>query len=501
MLADTLIVESGPGEVRGAVLALGRVWEVDHFRTAAPNCFGAVYRARIAHVDRGLNAAFVELGDGWTRHGFLRARDAGPGSQGSKSARIQQIVQEGATIIVQIVGGNPTRTPNVGDRLVAERVKGPSVSAGVTFKARNFDYLPNRRELGLLDIRGGNLTPVATSVVDERLRGRLADLLQAGEGLRLTPDFATSAADADAEPLIAELTEDLAAVRRRWHEAKDRAAALAAPGCIVEAPGPIAQILDEYAHQGLARIVVSAPSDLKAARDWAATRMPDLVARIELGPTGGSPFADHEIDADIESALSPRAEFGRGGVLLFEPGETLTAIDVNSGGQSGKAGRQPLDVNMDAVPEIARQIRLRALAGPIVVDFLKMSRAADRDAVAASFVQNMAGDPAQCHVAGFSPLGHLELTRQRRKPTLAERLEAPASPRGPSAEAACYAALRRASTLGAPVAGLTVSVAMAELLTGPLAAAVEEAGRRVGRPLRIDTDVGLRASDYHLVED
>lgn len=476
MLTDTLLIEAGPGEVRGAALAGGRLWEIDHFREIAPDCMGAVHRGRVRRIDPGLNAAFVELGGGWTKDGLLRARDAGP--KGGPR-RIQQIVQEGATVIVQISGGNATRVAGASDA-----GKGPAVTTAVALKSAFFDYLPNRRGLVMNSDRS-------------RLQDRLEDILQTGEGLRLSPTFEAELGDAEEQDsdgedaLLSRLREDLAAARRHWNEIKDRVAALEGPDCIAPGPGPVARFLGDHAHGALTQVIVGDPASLKAARDWADAFMPDLAARIAVPRPGTSPFADHEIDGEIEACLESRATFGNGGNLVIEAGETLTAIDINSGGTVGRAGRQEMDVNLAAVAEIARQIRVRALAGPIVIDFLKMPRAADRDRLAQAMEEAVSGDPVRTHIAGFSPLGHLELTRSRRKPSLAERLLAPNRMPYLSTEAACYAALRQVAVPGAIAGGgpvLHVSPDMEKMLLGPLAEALAEAGRQVGQALRVEAD-------------
>ena len=110
------------------------------------------------------------------------------------------------------------------------------------------------------------------------------------------------------------------------------------------------------------------PSDPAAAlRRWQDSR-PDLSGSVELWREAGTPVAALGIEAAIEAALAPRMTLPGGGEILFEPGETLTAIDVNSRGFAGKPGSAADELNFLAAAEIARQLRLRALAGTIVID-------------------------------------------------------------------------------------------------------------------------------------
>ena len=481
------------------MLASGRLCQVDHFRDLAPSRLGAVYRGTVRRVDPGLNAAFVELGGGWSRDGLLRARDAGP-KGGPK--RIQQIVQEGAALIVQITGGNAAQVrPGDAASDLGDAAKGPAVSAAITLSHGQFDYLPNRR--GLV------LAPEAelTAVDRDRLNKLLGDLLQAGEGLKLAAPAARAYADARLEggsaerAWTAQIAKGLGELRRHWHAAKQVAASSDRPTEIGPAPGPVAQFLGLHAHQGVERIVAGDAQLLGAANEWAREFWPQLAPMIQRAAPDRDLFEANDIDTEIEAALNSRVSFADGANLVIETGETLTAVDVNSGGRAGKAGRQALDINRLAVAEIARQLRLRAISGPVVIDLLKMPRAADRELVADAMAQAVGDDPARCHIAGYSPLGHLELTRQRRGPSLAERMsDAPAQP-GLGIEAACYSALRQATRPGrVPPGGrvLRVSAQLERLLNGPLRAAVDDAGTRIGAALKIEVAAHLHgpAFDY-----
>ena len=113
--------------------------------------------------------------------------------------------------------------------------------------------------------------------------------------------------------------------------------------------------------------------------------------------------------------------------MLFEPGETLCAVDIDSaraGGRQGRAPRRPVEVNLEAAPAIAQQLRLRNIAGAVVIDFVTMRSAYDRDKVQAALAEALANDPVPTQIYGFTRLGLFELTRARRGPTLAAQLEA-----------------------------------------------------------------------------
>jgi Rne/Rng family ribonuclease len=215
--------------------------------------------------------------------------------------------------------------------------------------------------------------------------------------------------------------------------------------------------------------------------------------------SGAAPLFEAEgLEEAIEALLRPRVELPDGGSLLIEPGETLTAIDVNAGRHDGRGGAaaQARAVNLAAVPEIARQLRLRALSGLIVVDFLAMKGPEDRKAVAAALRQAVASDPEPCQVFGTSPSGLLEMTRRRGRAPLHEVLCRPCgldgSGREKTPETLAFEALRltvaRARGQAVSRIVLRAAPAVAAVLAGPQAAALAAVEQRLGRPIEIVAD-------------
>jgi ribonuclease G len=128
-----------------------------------------------------------------------------------------------------------------------------------------------------------------------------------------------------------------------------------------------------------------------------------------------------EIEADVAAALEPRVDLPSGGWLLFEPGKTLSVIDVNSGTAQGSTGeRLWLKIDLEAAREIARQLRLRHIGGIVVIDFIDLEAALQRRQVSEALRQAVAGDWEPCWVGTMSRLGLVEMTRRRSGPTLSE---------------------------------------------------------------------------------
>lgn len=264
---------------------------------------------------------------------------------------------------------------------------------------------------------------------------------------------------------------------------------LKAPARLDAGAGPLQDLL---AAEKPARVVcddLAVLQDLKAAGVEA-----DCILYTESRPL----FEAEDLEAEVEDLLSPRAALPGGGFLLIEPGQTLTAIDVNAGRSSSHGGpaAQARMVNLVAVPAIARQLRLRALSGLIVIDFLAMKASDDRKAVAAALREAVASDPEPCQVFGLSPSGLLEMTRRRGRMPLHELLCRPCgfagSGREKTPETLAYEVLRHvaAEALGKAVGGVTLRVApaTAAALEGPQAAALAAVERRLGRRVAVVAD-------------
>ena len=328
------LIDGWPGETRAAVL----VPEADGGETLAdlmilradrPTLTGNVYLGRVTAVDRGLNAAFVEIG--LERPGLLPLKAA-------------KDVQEGVSVTVRIV-----REPSPG--------KGAKLASASDVPA--------------FDAPSGNGKP------PQRL--------------------------AKGAPLV-----DL--LRR------------ADPGTI---------LVEGVRH-----------------RDMLAEAAPELLDRLR-GHTGPrSLFEQAGLNAEIDRLLDPDVPLPGGGQLRIEPVRTLTAIDVDAGSTDARGGRagQALDVNLRAAREIARQVRLRALSGLIVVDFLDLETKSDRQQVAGALETAFADDPVATGVSPMRASGLVEIARQRARPPLHEILSEPVGRAGRVADTAtlAYDLLRRA---------------------------------------------------------
>lgn len=378
-MATEVYVSALPGELRAAVLQDGALDDLLILREDQPVQFGDRFLARVRRFDKGLDAAFVDLG--LERDGLLPSNEVPEG-----------IPPEGAALPVYVK-------------------RAPSADKGARVSARMTDLEPAELE--------GVKAPARLLGGKSHLQG----LLHAARPERVVTDDA-----------------------------------------------------------GLLQA-------LKSGGQGA-----DFVLHSDPRPL----FEVAGVEEQLEALLTPRVDLPEGGFLLVEPGQTLTAIDVNAGRSDARGGAaaQARAVNLAAVPEIARQLRLRALSGLIVVDFLAMKPPEDRKAVAAALRQAVAADAEPCQVFGMSPSGLLEMTRRRGRPPLHELLCRPCglagSGREKTPETLAYEALRRtvAEALGKVVTTITLRVApeTAAALAGPQAAARAAVEQRLGRSVAVVAD-------------
>ena len=384
---DRLICHVMPNAFLMALVAAGRLVELQIVRRDRPTRVESVFLGRLERVMPELDAAFVDIGIG--RSGFLRAEDR---------AGVDDWPAPGAPLLVQV-------------RNDAEGEKGPRVSMNLAVTGRYLVYHPVGSGVSFSRRINGESER-------ERLRGHVEDLLEGGIVLR------TAAAGAGPEVLRA----DAAQIMERWEAIRAQAFSAQPPADLsARIPGerdPITRALRDHG-ASLEEVILDERGMARALQDEMDRLGEKIRVRWHNGPMPA--FDIDDVEGQIDTALAPRIVLESGVEVLFEPGETLTAVDVDSGsagGRQGRAPRRPVEVNLEAAPAIAQQLRLRNIAGAVVIDFVTMRSTYDRDKVQAALAEALAEDPVPTQLYGFTRLGHFELTRARRGATLAAQLEA-----------------------------------------------------------------------------
>ena len=385
---DRLICHVLPHAFLLALTADGRLVELRIARRDRPSPVESIFLGRLERVMPELGAAFVDIGIG--QSGFLRAEDR---------AGVDDWPPAGAPVLVQVRSDGE------------DGGKGPRLSMDIAITGRYLVYHPMGSSVRFS-------RRIEGEAERERLAGHVRDLLEGGLVLR------TAAAGAPGDLLRA----DAVRVLERW-EALRRHALDAPPPADLTArmPGerdPIERALRDHG-ASLEELIIDDRGRARRLQDELERRQETIRVRWHGGPM--PVFDIDDVASQIDTALARRIALPSGVEVLFEPGETLVAIDVDSaaaGGRQGRAPRRPVDINLEAAPAIAQQLRLRNLGGPVIIDFVTMRSAYDRDKVQAALAQALVDDPVPSQLYGFTRLGLFELTRARRGATLAAQLEA-----------------------------------------------------------------------------
>ena len=401
-----LLVNASPPETRVALMEDGRVVEVLHERRGRQGLVGNVYLGRVHRVLPGMQAAFVSIG--LERDAFLYVEDAAPtarefdfgeddgesdggGAESSDRPRIDDLVKEGQEIVVQV------RKDPLG-------AKGPRVTSSISLPGRNLVFLPNAREIG-----------VSRRLTDDAERERLRGILQglSAEGGFIARTAAAGKSAAELEPDRSYLTALAARIEKRRESS--------APPALIHRELDLAlRSLRDLVADDVETIRVDEPATRDRVVEFLESVAPALARRVELHDEPTPLFERFGVEAEIENALKSRVGLPSGGSIVIHQTEALVAIDVNTGRY---VGREDLEetvfaANMEAVPEIARQIRLRDLGGLLVVDFIDMEDPEHRRTVFEAFEAELARDRARTRVLQISEFGLVEITRQRSRGNL-----------------------------------------------------------------------------------
>jgi ribonuclease G len=365
-------------------------------RRGARSIVGNIYKGRVDNVLAGLEAAFVDIG--LEKNGFLHVDEIvlpgveaprrGRGS-GRENRQITDMLKPGQEIVVQVVK-DPLKT------------KGARLSMDLTIAGRYMVYAPFGEGVG-----------VSRRLDDserDRLRKEAAKLELKGAGAIIrTAAQGAKRADLDRELLyLFKLNEVL----------QKRVAESPAPSLVFQEADLSVRVVRDIFSASFERAVVDDPKQHHRLVSFFSRTAPELVDHVELWDDDSRPlFEAFGVEDVLASTLSRRVDLPSGGYLMIDYAEALTVIDVNSGSFTGRGKGARLEdtitkTNLEAAEEVVRQLRLRDIGGIIVIDFIDMARARNRDAVLKSLRKSLDEDRTKTFVVEISPLGLVEMTRQ-----------------------------------------------------------------------------------------
>jgi len=440
-MSKTMLIDAAHAEETRVAIVEGRqVEEFDFESRAKRQLRGNIYLAKVVRVEPSLQAAFVEYGG--NRHGFLAFNeihpdyyqipvadrealmrdDSGDDEDDNHHARedndgdavddeedaveeelarrkrrlmrkykIQEVIRRRQIMLVQVVKeerGN----------------KGAALTTYLSLAGRYGVLMPNTA-------RGGGISRKITTVTD---RKRLKSVVQ---GLDVPQGMGLIVRTAGAKRTKAEIKRDYEYLLRLWENIRDNTLHSIAPALIYEEEDLVKRAIRDMYDKDLEGIWVEGEAGYKEARDFMRMLMPSQAKKVFPYREPAPLFVKHKIEDHLAQIYSPIVPLRSGGYLVINQTEALVAIDVNS----GKATRErnieatALKTNMEAAEEAARQLRLRDLAGLIVIDFIDMDEGKNNRAVEKILKDSLKDDRARIQMGKISGFGLMEISRQRRR--------------------------------------------------------------------------------------
>ncbi len=375
-----------------------RVAELYIERKGNRSIVGNVYKGKVDNVLPGLEAAFVDIG--LDKNGFLHADDLvfpgvevarrGRSGRGAgKGKRITELLKPGQEILVQAIK-DPLKT------------KGPRLSMQLSIAGRYLVYVPQGEGVG-----------VSRRLEDkerDRLR-RAAQKIDMGEGGVIVRTAAQGATREDFEREIKYLHKLHDVLQQRGKETQ-------APAMVFQEADLSVRVARDIFSGEFEKAIVDDEKQHHRLQSFFNRTAPELLDRLESYDDKDEPlFEKYGVEDAIQSVLKRRVDLPSGGYLMIDYAEAMTVIDVNSGSFTGRGKGAKLEdtitkTNLEAAEEVVSQLRLRDIGGIIVIDFIDMARARNRDTVLKTLRKSLDEDRTKTYVVEISPLGLVEMTRQ-----------------------------------------------------------------------------------------
>ncbi len=420
LLGNEIIVNRTGRETRLAVMEHGQLAELHIDRGDKGGVVGNVYLGRVVRVLPGMQAAFVEIG--LERAAFLYAGDIYPQfvedggveekepddpemtvaeSKPSSKPRtghppIQDLVREGQEILVQIAK-DPIGT------------KGARITTHITLPGRYMVFMPTVDHVG-----------ISRRIDRDKERRKLRDFVEKNrpEGAGFIVRTVCQG-----KPMSA-IKQDMDYLIATWNKIKEGMENARAPKCIHADHGLVLRVVRDAFNENVDRMVIDDRDVFQRVHSFMGDFMPALKERVQLYRGKEPIFDTFGIETEISRSLGHKVWLKSGGYLVIDHAEALTAIDVNSGKFVGSSSLEDttLAINLEAAKEIVYQLRLRNIGGLIILDFIDMEKAANRERVYRALEEELRQDRARTNVLKISDLGLVEMTRKRVQENLVQSI-------------------------------------------------------------------------------
>lgn len=406
-----IIVNAEKLETRVAVVENGRVEEFLVEHPAEDRLVGSIFKGRIQNLEHDLQAAFVDIG--LKKNAFLHYWDMIPDDdsrldeddENARPSRRKRVSNEeinkrfppGTEIVVQVTKG-PIST------------KGPRVTANLSLPGRYLVMMP-----------GTHLRGVSRKIGDAKERQRLKKIL---DRMPL-PDNAglivrTVGSNANQRSFV----RDLRNLMESWNELQENIQKLPAPACVYQEPDLVERVVRDWLTEEIDCVTIDDLDSYNRIRNVAGRISRRAKGMIRHYDGHLAIFEHYGVERQIEETYRRKVNLKSGAYLVIEETEALISIDVNTGRHRGKGSQEDaiLEVNLEAVEEVARQLRLRNIGGLVVLDLIDMKSRKHQNTVYKAMKQALRRDRARTNVLQISELGLMEMTRQRQEESLLSKM-------------------------------------------------------------------------------
>lgn len=499
-MTTDLLINVTREESRVALLEGGQVVELYIERKRDASIVGNIYKGKILKILPGMQSAFVDIG--LEKAAFLYVSDIMTDMEEyytafleevpeeleseklgriHKTLPIEELIQEGQELLVQ-VSKDPIGT------------KGARVTSYITIPGRYVVLMPNVDHIG-----------ISKRIEDETTRSNLktfaTQIKPKGFGIIMR----TVCEGASYE----EIQHDLDFLMLLWKTIQEKKENVSAPSLLYNDLDLIFRSVRDFMKHEVERLVIDSAEEFEKIKAFANTYFPNLVDRIELHNSKEPLFDAFGIELDISRALGRKVWLKSGGYIIIDQTEAMTVIDVNTGKFVGKESLEDtiLKTNIEAVKEIAYQIRLRNLGGIIIIDFIDMERLENREKVFNAFVDAMKKDRAKNTIYTISELGIIQMTRKRVRESLGRVLceQCPyCEGKGfiKSARTVTYEIFRKLKKMLLPHKSnvmIKVNPIVAELLSDEERHGIEDIEKTFGIKIIIKDEYKLHQENYEII--
>jgi ribonuclease G len=438
-----IIINSTLQEARVALLENDSLAEIHIERAQQRSIAGNIYKGKVARVLPGMQAAFVDIG--LEKAGFIHVSDlfGGPLPSGlfedeehdlSEDVLEEDHLEEDPPALSETTappsgrGRHERFTPHIP---LEERIKknqeilvqvtkeplgtkGSRLTSHISLPGRHLVYTPTVNHIG-----------VSRRIADGKERKRLRDIVQ-----ELRPPEGGFIVRTACEGLTKkEMQDDMKFLLKLWSGIAKKSETVSAPALLHDDMDITLRIIRDLFTADVQEVVIDTPQDYERVKEFVATFLPRLTNRIKLHDRPEPIFDYYNIEAQITKALDRRVYLKSGGHIVIDHTEALTAIDVNTGRFVGKRDQEEtmLQTNLEAAKVVVEQLRLRNIGGLIIIDFIDMERAANRNKVTEALREALKKDKTRSSMRKISELGLVQMTRKRTRESLQRQLCDPCS--------------------------------------------------------------------------